>query len=99
MENFMEIEGNREDIALETRLHPLLKAMENGEVIKKIVLMHGNMNKDKPELDLTIENVVAKTYWVHAGYNDKSGWVDYVDVAADGNRDGFYMQNVRFFEI
>lgn len=89
-------------------LKPLFDAMKDGKTIKSIVCMGGELNKDNPEKDFTIENFKALTYWVCMSSNHNgSEKFDLVDTDAPDTRfndDGvrkrsFYMSWVKSFQL
>lgn len=93
---------------------PLFDAMADGKIIKKIVCYAGEINKDNPEKDFTIQNFIALEYWAGMSMNGATGkYHDYVDTNVFDSVEnlasipetisvqtkGFYMNWVKSFEL
>lgn len=95
-------------------LRPLFDDMNAGRTIKKIVCYAGQINKNDPSKDFTIENFKALEYWVGIGVDGKTGeYRDYVDTNVSDSvsnlasipgtinmqHKSFYMNWVKSFEL
>ncbi len=81
-------------------LKPLFEAMEKDKMIKSVTCMNGSMNKSDPSQDFKIENFVALSYYVGAGYSPETGDSDCVETDSSvAKHKNFYMSWVRAFEL
>lgn len=76
------------------KMQPLFDAMVEGKTIKSIKCISGNINKEDPTKDFTIEKFVALEYTI--GFSSgPDGYHDYVET----DKRSFYMNWVRSFEL
>lgn len=96
--------GHNETFNYPDWMEPLFNAMKEGRTIKRVIYFSGDMNKDNPEKDITLEDFIATDYLVGISRNLKNGTLsDNVITNKHINKDSpegrFYMHWIKSFEI
>ena len=96
----MNVNGDPAKRNIPPHLEPLFEAMLAGQTIPSITIIQGEVNKDDPSKDITLENVKAVDYWqgFGSGFDKELGKYvkhDFVDASPSS----FYMGWVKSFTL